>query len=101
MTARGRERGHQSTAFTHRGCCLLGMRVGHHGSGGAEDEPGERVRPVPFWAVGEREEDRPGDAEGLAKDHDPLRIDLAREGAREASEKCDDASRKPRAKSAM
>ena len=71
------------------------MRVGHHGSGGAEDEPGERVRPVPFWAIGESEEDRRDNSERLAEKHDPLRIDPPRERGREAGGKGDDSEREP------
>ena len=75
------------------------MGVGQYDAGGADNAAGEHERPVPLWAVGEREEDGSGDAKRLAENYHPLRIDLAREGTGEASEEGDDASREPRTKS--
>ena len=71
------------------------MSVRHHGSGGAEDEPGERVRPVPLWAISESEEDRRDNSERLAEKHDPFWIDPPRGRGREAGGKGDDSEREP------
>ena len=72
------------------------MRVDEHGAGGAENEAREHVWPVPLGAVSEREEDGRDDAERLAEEEDPLRVNFAGERASEAHGERDYANGKPR-----